>query len=491
LIPETWNMPEGTPCPGISGLNTDLYELTMMQGYFALNHNPDVVFDMFIRRQPFGGGFTVFAGLETLLADIEGLRFSKEDIRYLADLSLFHDDFLEYLSGFSFRGDIYAVAEGTPVFPSEPLIRVHGKLLEVQLIESLLLNTINFQSLIATKAARIYLASGRGIIAEFGLRRAQGRDGALSASRAAFIGGASSTSNTLAGRMFGIPVKGTQAHSWIMAFDSESRAFENYARIFPDNCILLIDTYDTLQSGLRHAIETGRRLKERGIDNFGVRLDSGDLEYLSKQVRRELDTAGLEKAKIVVSNELNEQIIQQLVTRGAPIDIWGVGTNLVTAQGDPALSGVFKLVSRRRQNRMVPAIKLSNNPEKTTNPGVKQVFRFYDERGSALADLMTLDDETIRQGRTYRFFHPLYEYKYFDLEADGAARALLQLKMQKGRIVCDMPDLSRIRAHMLEELERLDDTYKRLINPHVYKVSLSQSLKDLKFKLMKEMAQIP
>jgi nicotinate phosphoribosyltransferase len=477
------------PAGAVSGLFTDLYELTMMQGYFTLHHNPAVVFDMFFRRQPFGGGFAVFAGLAPLLENIAALKFSGEDIRYLAGLGLFSAEFLDYLSGFKFSGDIYAVDEGTPVFPVEPLIRVHGSLLEVQLIESLLLNTVNFQSLIATKAARMYLASGGGIIAEFGMRRAHGRDGALSATRAAFIGGASSTSNTLAGREYGIPVKGTQAHSWIMSFASEKEAFAKYAEVYPQNCILLIDTYDTLQSGIKNAVEIGKKLKTRGIENIGVRLDSGDLEYLSKSVRHKLDKAGLKKARIVVSNDLNEEIIQQLVTRGAPIDIWGVGTNLVTAQGDPALTGVFKLAARSDGRKMFPAIKLSNNPYKTSNPGIKQVFRFFNGGGAAVADLMALDHEKPGTGGSRRFYHPLYEYKYFDLAEYGSVREMLLPRMKNGEITDRTLDLVHIREHTLRELGTLDDTYKRLINPHIYKVSLSESLKNLKFKLIAQTTQ--
>jgi nicotinate phosphoribosyltransferase len=468
----------------LSGLFTDLYELTMMQGFFALGHNPEVVFDMFFRRQPFAGGFTVFAGLETLLNDLTSLCFSKDDLEYLSGLDLFKADFLEYLSRFKFRGDIYALSEGSLVFPQEPILRVHGNLLEVQLVESLVLNTINFQSLIATKAARIYLASNKGIIAEFGLRRAHGKDGALSATRAAFIGGAQSTSNTLAAKIFGIPVKGTQAHSWIMAFASEREAFKKYAEVFPGNCILLIDTYDTLHGGIQHAMEVGLQLKKQGISNFGVRLDSGDLEYLSKKVRSELDKAGLPEAKIVASNELNEEIIQQLVTRQAPIDIWGVGTNLVTAGNDSSLSGVYKLAAKKVGNKMVPTMKVSNNPEKTTNPGVKQVYRFYDTSSSPIADLLTLESEKITSGSVYRFYHPFFDYKYFELSDYQFHKPLLNLIMEKGELIHNLPALAEIQGQVLKELEQLDDTYKRLINPHVYKVSLSESLKKLKFEFL-------
>ena len=314
-------------------LLTDFYELSMMQGYLLQKENPRVVFDMFFRRQPFGGGFSVFAGLEAVLRYISALTFSQEDLAYLESLGAFHRGFLDYLADFRFSGDIWAMDEGTLAFPGEPMIRVHAPLMEAQLIESALLAIINFQTLIATKSARVRLAANGGTVIEFGLRRAQGVDGALSASRAAFIGGASSTSNTLAGKHFGIPVKGTMAHSWVMAFASEREAFEKYAESYPDGALLLIDTYDTLGSGIENAIAVGRKLKAAGHGNFGVRLDSGDLEYLSKKVRQLLDEAGLTDALIVASNELDEHIIHQLITQGAPIDVWGVGTNLVTARG--------------------------------------------------------------------------------------------------------------------------------------------------------------
>ena len=307
-------------------LLTDFYELSMMQGYLLQKENPGVVFDMFFRRQPFGGGFAVFAGLEDLLKYVSALAFSQEDLAYLESLGAFRPEFLDYLAGFRFTGDIWAMDEGTLAFPGEPLVRVHGSLMETQLIESALLAIINFQTLIATKSARVRQAANGGTVIEFGLRRAQGVDGALSASRAAFIGGAHATSNTLAGKNFGIPVRGTMAHSWVMAFGSEREAFEKYAEIYPDGALLLIDTYDTLGSGIDNAIAIGKRLTAEGHRNFGVRLDSGDLEYLSKKVRQRLDDAGLKEARIVASNELDENIIHQLITQGAPIDIWGVGT---------------------------------------------------------------------------------------------------------------------------------------------------------------------
>ncbi len=467
-------------------LITDLYELTMMQGYYRYGLNADVVFDMFYRRQPFGGGYTIFAGLEDLLTGLENLKFTAEDITYLKSLNLFKDDFLDYLSDFRFNGDVYAMDEGTLAFPNEPLLRVHGKLIEVQLIESFLLNIINFQTLIATKASRVYLASREGIVLEFGLRRAHGINGALAASRAAFIGGAAATSNTLAGKVFNIPVKGTMAHSWVMAFKDELESFESYAAVYPETTLLLIDTYDALGSGIENAIKVGKKLKEKGIKSFGVRIDSGDLEYISKRVREKLDSAGLEHAKIVASNELDEKIINQLVNRKSPIDIWGVGTNLVTANGDSSLTGVYKLVAKKIDGKYEPVIKLSNNPEKITNPGIKQVYRFYNGNDYPIADLLAEEREKIVPGRTYKFYHPMYEYKYITVKDYSRIKPLLNLKMKDGKVVCKLPRLQEIQERTRRNLAHFDETYKRLINPHIYKVSLSERLKRVKFSLIKK-----
>jgi nicotinate phosphoribosyltransferase len=458
----------------------------MMQGYFLHKENPRVVFDMFFRRQPFGGGFSVFAGLESALDLIGSLAFSPDDLDYLGSLAVFRKEFLDYLSDFRFRGDIWSMDEGTLAFPGEPLVRVHASLMEAQLIESVLLAVLNFQTLIATKAARIRLAANGGAVIEFGLRRAQGIDGALSASRAAFIGGATASSNTLAGKRFGIPVRGTMAHSWIMAFASEREAFEKYAEIYPDGAILLIDTYDTLGSGIENAIAVGEKLKKAGHSNFGVRLDSGDLEYLSKLVRTRLDQAGLVDARIIASNELDEHIIHQLITRGAPIDSWGVGTNLVTGGGDPALTGVYKIAAKQVGNEWVPTIKVSNNPEKVTNPGIKQIWRFLDRRGSPLADLICLEGEMPVPGGSYTFHHPMGDYRSFTMADYKEITPLLGLRMKEGRVAGELPGIATIQARTRGELDRLDDTYKRLINPHVYKVSLSDGLSELKSRLIRE-----
>jgi nicotinate phosphoribosyltransferase len=329
-----------------SGLFTDFYELTMMQGYMLQGKNEEVVFDMFFRRQPFSGGYSIFTGLSDILDSLENISFSEEDLNYLRSLKIFKDDFLEYLKEFKFTGNVYAMDEGSIIFPNEPIIRIHSTIIEAQLIESLILNTINFQTLIATKSARVSYASGGSTILEFGLRRAQGFDGALTASRAAFIGGSDATSNTLAGKIYGIPVKGSMAHSWIMAFDSELEAFRKFTELYPDSAILLIDTYDTLGSGIENAIIVGLEQKKKG-KSITVRLDSGDFFYLSREIRKRLDAAGLLNAKIVVSNDLDEEIIHQLLTDGATIDTWGVGTNLVTGGTDSAFGGVYKLAAKK------------------------------------------------------------------------------------------------------------------------------------------------
>lgn len=471
----------------ISALLTDFYELTMIQGYYLRDHNPQVVFDMFYRSQPFEGGYAIFTGLEDFLDMVLDMRFLEEDLEFLRQRGLFKEEFLEYLKDFSFTGSIHAMDEGTIMFPGEPIIRVHSTLIEAQIIESLLLNIINFQSLIATKASRVYLSSKRGRILEFGLRRAQGVDGALSASRAAFIGGAAGTSNTLAGRLYQIPVSGTMAHSWVMSYSSELESFRAFAETYPDTCILLIDTYDTLGTGIEHAITVGLEMKERG-KRIGIRIDSGDLSYLSRKVRERLDEAGLTDATITVSNDLNEQIIELLVNDGAPIDAWGVGTHLVTGGDQSSMNGVYKLCAKYDAGKMeyIPTLKVSNTLEKTTNPGIKQVYRFYDASDNALADLITLEDEEILGDRTYRFLHPSNDSDYFLLRPSEYAsiKPLLIERVHDGVRLTEERSLTDIKAQVQKELSHLHPSYLRHINPHVYKVSLSKRLKDLKRNLL-------
>lgn len=469
-----------------SALMTDFYELTMMQGYYLSNHNPQVVFDMFYRTNPFEGGYVVFAGLHDLIDKLEEMQFSDDDIEYLTHLGMFDPSFLAYLKTYRFEGDIFAIEEGTVVFPGEPLLRVHTNLIEAQLIEGLLLNTLNFQSLIATKASRMALASKHGSLMEFGLRRAQGSDGALSASRAAFIGGCQVTSNTLAGKTFSIPVAGTMAHSWIMSFPSELESFRAYARFYPDNTVLLIDTYDTLGSGIDNAIIVGVEQKKKG-KSIGVRIDSGDLSYLPRVIRKKLDDAGLSDAKIVVSNDLTEEIVQTLVHDEVPIDSWGIGTHLVTGGSQASLNGVYKLAARQKEDgSFVPTMKISNSFEKTTNPGIKQVYRFYDAEGSALADLVTLHHEQIAAGKKYTFYHPFAEADFFEMASERYTRCepLLKTIMQEGRRVGEKPSLQEIQAYAQRSIETFHKSYLRQINPHIYKVSLSSKLKKLKMELL-------
>ncbi len=469
-----------------SALITDFYELTMMHGYYLENHDSKAVFDMFYRNNPFQGGYTIFTGIEELVDKLEGLRFSESDISYLRSLSIFDEGFLEYLKTYRFHGDVYAFDEGTPAFPGEPLIRIESDLMDAQLVETLLLNTVNFETLIATKASRMTLATkGHGSIMEFGLRRAQGENGAHAASRASFIGGTKSTSNTYAGKKYGIPVAGTMAHSWIMSYSSEEEAFRKFVEIYPDNGILLIDTYDTLGSGIEAAIKIGLEQKAKG-KRIGVRIDSGDLSYLTKEIRARLDAAGLEDATICVSNDLTEEIIRSLVSDGAPIDSWGIGTHLVTGGSQSSLNGVYKLSAKEENGTMIPCLKVSNSYEKTTNPGIKQVYRFFDNAGGALADLITLNDEEMMQGKDITFFHPFSTADFFVMKKDRYATMvpMLTKKMENGRRITPSPSLSEIQKTSAEKLAAFDKSYKRLINPHIYKVSLSENLRNLKTDLL-------
>jgi len=473
------------------GLLTDLYELTMMQGYYSSHPKQRAVFDMFFRRPPFDGGFTIFAGLEPLVDAIVNIQFTDEDIEYLESLKMFKKEFLDYLLHYHFTGDIYAVKEGTVVFPHEPIVRVQGRLVDAQLLESMVLNFINFQTLIATKTARIVVAANGGNVIEFGLRRAHGIDGAISATRAAYIGGASSTSNVFASKKYKIAVRGTMAHSWVMSFDSEQEAFERYCEEYPDNCVLLVDTFDTLKSGVPHAIEVFRKLKKKGHKNFGVRLDSGDLEYLSKQARRMFDASGLKEVKIYASNELDEWIINQIVKNGAPIDAWGVGSKLVTGDKDPSLTGVYKIVAKTEGKKLQPVIKISNNPEKITNPGVKNIFRFFDNKEMILADLIFLEEEKeplydeIKKKRALKFNHPCIDHACFYCVEYEGAKPLLEPVVVNGKKILKSKSLGEIQDYTKSAIKSLDQTFKRLINPHLYKVSLSDNLKKLKSKLIK------
>jgi nicotinate phosphoribosyltransferase len=486
-----------------SALFTDFYSLTMAQGYWkqdqnrkALHHTVTdrraaerkTVYEMFYRRQPFDGGYAIFAGLGTLLENLSSFSFSGNDINYLKSLGIFESGFIAYLKKFRFTGSLWAMDEGTVVFPLEPLIRIEGNLIECQIIEGLLLNIINFQSLIATKARRIWLASMKGSIMEFGLRRSQGPDGAMSATRAAYIGGVRGTSNTLAGKIFDIPVMGTMAHSWIMSFPSEEEAFNIFAELYPDKAVFLIDTYGTQKSGVLSAIKVGKKLKERG-KNCGVRLDSGDIQYLSTEVRKMLDEAGLTKVAITVSNELDESIIETLVNSGAPVDQWGVGTQMVTGGNEAAFTGVYKMTACEDTNgEMAPVMKISDNPEKTTNPGIKQVWRIKNSQGMALADVMALDNEDAGElGPDTRacFWHPAADYRHFYHVIETPLQPLLKKFLADGEPCRPLPSLDEIRAYSVADLETFDSTYKRLLNPHGYKVSITGKLRNLKLELIK------
>jgi nicotinate phosphoribosyltransferase len=469
-----------------SALLTDFYTLTMARGFWNNRMKGESVFEMSFRRHPFNGGFSIFAGLETLLNNLQKWSFSESDIAYLKRLGLFEREFLDYLYDFRFNGSLWAMDEGTVVFPYEPLIRVQGNIIECQLIEAMLLNIINFQSLIATKTARIFLASGRGAVMEFGLRRAHGPDGAMSASRAAFIGGAVGTSNTMAGKVFGIPALGTMAHSWVMAYESEEEAFSTYADLYPDKTVFLIDTYDTLKSGVPNAIKAGKKLLEKG-KNFGVRLDSGDIHYLSVKVRDMLNAAGCEKATITVSNELDEYIIEALTNKHAPVDMWGVGTRMVTGGGESAFGGVYKLAARNNcAGDFSPVMKFSDNPEKTTTPGIKQVWRIKDASGMAVADIMGLEGDILEKGRRYSFWHTSGDYRCFHHYLDGSATPLLTKRIENGKLIAPQIKLTEIQRKTQAELDAFDASYKRLLNPHIYKVSITENLRNLKLELIKQ-----
>jgi len=471
-------------------LLTDLYELTMMQGYFYTQRDEKGVFEMFYRKQPFGGGYTVFAGLAPLLCELENLRFSDGDLNYLRSLGIFRGEFLEYLKTFAFCGNIFAIKEGTVAFPYEPLVRIHGSLMEAQLVESLVLNFINYQTLIATKAARIAYAAATTPVMEFGLRRAHGINGALSATRAAFIGGASSTSNVLAGKLFGIPVSGTMAHSWVMSFPTELEAFEHYATLYPEKCILLVDTFDTLKSGVPNAIRVFKNMKEKSQGSFGIRIDSGDLEYLSEKARQMLDENGCPDVKIVLSSDLDESIIAQLKERHTPVGFWGVGTKLVTGGGDPALTGVYKIVEKTTLNVSETCMKISDQEDKITNPGIKNIMRFYDADGLMIADLMFLEeerDELIRAASMkapVRFNNPFKRQEVLTIGDYDRTEILLDAVMKQGAVISPQPSLKEIQEFRARQMQLLPSNIKQLIQPDVYRISLSDRLRDQKTSLM-------
>lgn len=464
---------------------TDLYELTMMNGYLRYGKDKNrACFDLFYRRRGDVTAYAVAAGLEQVIEYVQNLRFTQEDIEYLRSLAIFDDAFLSYLSDFHFTGEILAVPEGTIVFPDEPILRVIAPIMEAQLLETALLNIINHQTLIATKAARVVQSARGDKVLEFGLRRAQGPDAGIYGARASIIGGCQATSNVLTGQLFGVPVGGTHAHSWVMSFEDELSAFRAYADVFPDNCLLLVDTYDTLGSGVPNAITVFKELRARGKEPVGIRLDSGDLAFLSRQARVMLDDAGFPNAKIFASGDLDEEVIWDLKAQGAAIDVWGVGTRMITSMDNPALGGVYKLSAEEVDGTFIPRIKISENPAKITNPGVKQLYRFYDRRsGKALADLLALDEEDFSSGEPLEIFDPENTWKRMTL-CDYRMRQLLVPVFENGELVYDSPSLSEIAAYAKQEMETFWDEYKRLNRPHRYKVDLSQKLYDLKLQLL-------
>ncbi|QHQ60407.1 nicotinate phosphoribosyltransferase [Anaerocolumna sedimenticola] len=469
-------------------LLTDFYELTMMQGYYKNNSNDTVIFDVFYRNNPSGSGYAICAGLEQVIEYIKSIHFSKEDIAYLRSLNMFDEDFLNYLTDFKFTGDIHGVPEGTVVFPMEPLLKVIAPIMEAQLIETAVLNIINHQSLIATKASRVcYAAKGEPVM-EFGLRRAQGPDAGTYGARAAVIGGCNGTSNVLAAKKFDVPALGTHAHSWIMSFDDEITAFREYAALYPNNATLLVDTYDTLRSGVPNAIKVFTELRDAGNmpKRYGIRLDSGDLAYLSKKARKMLDAAGFKEASIVASSDLDEYLIDSLKTQGAAINSWGVGTNLITSKDCPAFGGVYKLAAIKKDGKFIPKIKLSENPWKITNPGNKTVYRIYDkETGKIKADLISMADEKYSEDNPLKLFDPLATWKKTYLKAGTyTLREILKPIFKDGKCIYKSPSVMEIREYCLKEQDTLWDETRRLVNPHDVYVDLSNELYQLKNQLL-------
>lgn len=460
----------------------------MMAGLFQHGKTDDhSTFDLYFRKLPYQGGFAIAAGLQCVLSALEGLRFDEEELKYLGTLGgntpVFTPEFIAWLRDFRFQGDVWAIPEGTVVFQDEPLLRVSGRLVECLLVETMLLCIVNFQTLIATKAARLWEASGRAPIMEFGLRRAQGLDGGLSAARAAYIGGADATSNVQAGRIYGIPVRGTHAHAWVMSFPSELEAFRAFATSFPDSCMLLVDTYDVLLSGVPNAIIVAQELKARGCKLDGIRIDSGDLAYLSHKAREMLDEAGFPEVKIVASNDLEELVIEEIIRNGGRIDIWGVGTNLVTGggPGGTALGGVYKLVEHNGQSR----IKLSDNIEKSTSPGRKQIYRLTNGKTSYFeADALTLEHEILKEADDVLIIDPRNPLRRKRVSSPTRCEPLLAPVMEKGSRLHPPESLEVMRKRRVDNLDRLDPSYKRLVNPHVYKVGVSQALWRLKEELL-------
>lgn len=469
---------------------TDLYQLTMMYGYYRTGkYKERAVYDLFFRRQSDETNYALCAGLEQVIELIKNISFEQDDIEYLRTLHLFDENFLSMLLDFRFTGDLYAIPEGTVVFPMEPLIRVDAPLCEAQLVETALLNIVNHQTLIATKASRVVYAAGGDAVLEFGLRRAQGPDAGIYGARAAIVGGCNSTSNVMTAQMFGATAAGTHAHSWVMSFPDELTAFREYANIYPDTCMLLVDTYDTLKSGVPNAIKVFTELRERGHEPVGIRLDSGDLAYLSKQARKMLDAAGFHKVRIFASGDLDEYTIADLKQQGARIDVWGVGTRLITGHDHPALGGVYKLAASHEDGKVSPKLKVSENVWKVTNPGIKKVARLYaNEDGKAIADVIMLEEEKIDESKPLRIFDPIDTWKQMTVK-DFYVKYLLVPIFLNGRQVYKSPSLQEIKQRAVQDKATFWDEFMRIKRPHIYKVDLSDQLYDLKRRLLAQSKQ--
>ncbi len=467
---------------------TDFYELTMANGYFKNGLKDKIAyFDMFFRRVPDNGGFAIMAGVEQLIGYLKDLRFYDKDIEFLRGKKLFCEEFLQYLKTFKFSCDVWSVPEGTPIFPNEPVVTVRGPVIEAQFIETMVLLTINHQSLIATKANRIVRAAQGRNVMEFGSRRAQGYDGAIYGARAAYIGGCIGTACTIAESEFDIPAIGTMAHSWIQMFSTELEAFRAYAKSYPDNCTFLVDTYNVLKSGVPNAIKVfNEEIVPKGFRPKGIRIDSGDITYLSREARKMLDEAGFEDCSIVASNSLDEFIIRDILMQGAKVDLFGVGERLITSRSEPVFGGVYKLVAVEENGEIVPKIKLSENVGKITNPGFKNLWRLFDkETGKAIADVMTTEHETIDEQNPYEIFDPEHTWKRKTLTGFHAKRLLTRI-FEKGECVYESPGLKDIREFCKEQVDMLWDEVKRFENPHKYYVDLSKPLWDMKEKLLQE-----
>lgn len=472
-------------------LLTDFYEITMANGYFENGMSDEIAyFDMFFRKVPDNAGFAIMAGVEQVIEYLQNLKFSEEDIAFLRSKNLFSPKFLDYLSDFDFKCDVWAVPEGTPIFPNEPIVTVRGPLIQAQFVETMILLTINHQSLIATKCNRIVRAAEGRPIMEFGSRRAQGGDGAIFGARAAYIGGAAGTACTITDKMFGVPALGTMAHSWVQSFDSEYEAFKAYAKAYPNDCTLLIDTYNVVKSGIPNAIRVfDEVLKPMGIRPKGVRIDSGDITYLTKKMRKMLDEAGYEDVKIVVSNSLDEYIIQDILKQGACIDSFGVGERLITSKSEPVFGGVYKLAAIEKNGELIPKIKISENIAKITNPCFKKVYRlFANDTGKAIADVITLADEVIDESREYEIFDPEHTWRRKKI-TDFKAVELQVPVFKTGKCVYTSPELSEIRSYCKEQLDLIWDEVKRFENPHEYYVDLSEKLWNIKYSLLSEHRQ--